>query len=83
MYWDHGLWIILGIFLVAFYIKSIRGNAVFWSALISQVLVIVMYFQSGIGWLWLTLVGAFMVILFAYIINLFDRSPGNNMTAVS
>jgi len=79
--WFYG--IILGIFLVAFYFKSIRGNAVFWSALVSQILVIVIYFQSGIGWLWLTLVGAFMVISFAYIVNLFDRRPGNNITAVS
>jgi len=79
--WFYG--IILGIFLVAFYFKSIRGNAVFWSALVSQVLIIVIYFQSGIGWLWLTLVGAFMVILFSFIISLFENKTGNNITVVN
>jgi hypothetical protein len=65
--WFYG--VILGIFLVAFYFKSVRGNAVFWSAVITQVLIIVIYFQSNIGWLWLTLIGAFMVIVFSLVLN--------------
>ncbi len=66
--WFYG--VILGIFLVAFYLKSIRGSAVFWGALISQVLVIIIYWQSTLGWLWLTVVGAFMVIAFSQTLNI-------------
>ena len=35
--------VILGIFLVAFWIKIIKGNAVFYAAIISELLVILIY----------------------------------------
>jgi SSS family transporter len=69
--WFYG--VILGIFLVAFYLKSIRGNAVFWGALISQVLVLVIYWLGTLGWLWLNVVGAAMVIAFSQILNVIFR----------
>ncbi len=47
--WFYG--VILGIFLVAFYVKSVRGTAVFWAAVISQVLVLVIYWKGSLGWL--------------------------------
>lgn len=55
--------VILGIFLVAFWIKYIRGNAVFISALISEVLVIVIYQQDIISFLWLNVIGAVLVVV--------------------
>ena len=61
--------VILGIFLVAFYLKSIRGNAVFWGGVISQLLIIIIYWQSNLAWLWLTAVGAFMVIIISRLLN--------------
>ena len=56
--------VILGIFLVAFFIKFVRGTAVFISAIVSQVLVIVMYlgFNDKIGYLWFNLIGCASVI---------------------
>ena len=35
--------VILGVFLVAFWIKFVKGNAVFFAAIIAEVLVIVIY----------------------------------------
>ena len=65
--WFYG--VILGIFLVAFYMRSVRGNAVFWGAIISEVLVLVTYWQSTLAWLWLNVIGALMVVAFSLILN--------------
>jgi len=61
--WFYG--VILGIFLVAFYFKRVGGNAVFWAALAGEVLVIGMYLQTNLAWLWLNAIGAIAVIIFA------------------
>ncbi len=64
--------VILGVFLVAFFIKFVRGTAVFVSAVFSQLMVIVLYFvlKDQIGYLWFNLIGCFSVILIALIIQL-------------
>jgi hypothetical protein len=67
--WFYG--IILGIFLVAFYIKQVRGTAIFWSAILSQVLVLLIYWKSDLAWLWLNAAGALMVIFFSRLLNPF------------
>ena len=59
--WFYG--VILGIFLVAFYLKDIQGTVVFWSAIMAQVLVLVVYWQSNLAWLWLNVVGALVRIV--------------------
>ena len=60
---------ILGIFLIAFYIKSIKGATVFWAALIAESLIIALYFINVISYLWLNVVGVFLVILISLIIQ--------------
>jgi SSS family solute:Na+ symporter len=47
----------LGLFVVAFFIRRVGGTAVFWSALISQILIFVLYFNLTISYLWYPLIG--------------------------
>jgi solute:Na+ symporter, SSS family len=61
---------ILGIFLVAFFIKVIKGPAVFWAAVISQLVVIVLFKTTDIAYLWYNVIGCFGVIALAFAINL-------------
>lgn len=61
--------VILGVFLVAFFLKKLGGNAVFWSAVISQVLVIVVYNLEVVSFLWLNLIGAVLVIGLAFLLQ--------------
>lgn len=61
--------VILGIFLVAFYCKRIGGTATFWAAIISEVLVIVIYLSEIVSFLWLNAIGCFLVIGIAYIFH--------------
>ncbi|GAA5220999.1 hypothetical protein GCM10025777_16290 [Membranihabitans marinus] len=60
---------ILGIFLIAFYIKWIRANAVFIAAIIAELMVIYFYMTTDIGFLWFNVIGCGLVIIMASIIQ--------------
>lgn len=67
--------VILGVFLVAFFMKSIRnGHVVFWGAILAELLVLSVFIltKAGIfkmGFLWLNPIGAFGVIFFSLLLN--------------
>lgn len=60
---------ILGIFLVAFFFKSIKGKAVLWGGILAEALVLVVYLLNLVGFLWLNVIGAMAVILFGYAVQ--------------
>lgn len=62
--------VILGVFLVAFYLKHIKGDAVFISAILVEIGIIILFWKSSIGFLWLNLVGALGVVLLALFFQL-------------
>lgn len=64
---------ILGIFLLAFFIKYVRSNAVFIAALITQVIVLIGYFGDWMPYLWLNLFGCILVMVIATIIEFIFR----------
>jgi len=64
---------ILGIFLVAFYIKKIDGLLVFISAILSEITVIAVYEFDVVSFLWLNVIGAAAVIIFSTLGLLFYR----------
>ncbi len=55
--------VILGIFMVAFWFRRIKANALFYGAIISEVFVILIYKADVISFLWLNAIGAILVIL--------------------
>lgn len=69
--WFYGT--ILGIFLVAFYLKRVGGNAVFSAAVISEVIVIAVYYMDVISFLWLNVIGAVAVIILSLLIQPFTE----------
>ncbi|MCW4467984.1 sodium:solute symporter [Flavobacterium sp. MFBS3-15] len=65
---------VLGVFLVAFYIKYIRAKAMFWSAVITQTLVIGIYIQfvyrnEILSYLWLNVIGAALTIVIGLLLQ--------------
>jgi SSS family transporter len=68
--WFYGT--ILGIFLVAFYLKKVNGHQVFAAALLTEGLVIYIYYQHLISFLWLNVAGALGVLL----LSLFFEQSG-------
>jgi Na+/proline symporter len=53
---------ILGIFLVAFYVKRAMGNAVFAAAIIAEIIVVIVYALDIVSFLWLNVIGALVVV---------------------
>ena len=71
---------VLGIFLLAFFFKQIKANAVFVAALITQVLVIGLFFLNeyeiiNLPFLWLNFVGCAIVMVIAFIIQSLFKTP--------
>ncbi|MFD2587129.1 sodium:solute symporter [Croceitalea marina] len=74
---------VLGIFLLAFFFKFVKGNAVFVAAIITQIIIFILYFvliapyesgQEKLGYLWLNAIGCGLVIAVAALIEAFDRT---------
>jgi solute:Na+ symporter, SSS family len=61
--------VVLGLFLVAFFLKWIRGTAVFWGALAAQALVFALYYSLGISYLWYNVIGCAACVLFSLVLQ--------------
>ena len=70
---------VLGIFLLAFFIKYVKSNAVFTSAIITQIIVIIGWYYDWMPYLWLNLFGCALVMAIAMIMQSFSS---NNKTLV-
>lgn len=62
---------ILGIFLVSFYLKFVRGAATFYAAIAAEVGVVLCAVFTDISYLWYNVVGCFLVVIFSIPINRF------------
>ena len=77
--------VILGIFLVAFYLKSVGGTATFIAALIMELFVVILFFNEklplvsflpDISFLWMNAIGALGLVLLAWLIQVFFIKKG-------
>ena len=64
---------VLGIFLLAFFFKYVKGNAVFVAAIITQIIVFVGWKYDWMSYLWLNVFGCGLVIGLASLFEGFDR----------
>ena len=67
---------VLGIFLLAFFFRFVRGNAVFVAAVITQIIVVIGWYFDWMSYLWLNAFGCTLVIVLAMLIEAFDRMLG-------
>ena len=65
---------VLGIFLLAFFIKFVKGRAVFIAAIITQLIIFGVFYMEWLPYLWLNLLGCVLVMLFAIFIQLFSKN---------
>lgn len=70
---------VLGIFLLAFFFKYVKANAVFTAALITQVIVIIGWWYDWMPFLWLNFFGCMIVILIAFLLQ--TLKPSNEKRA--
>ena len=64
---------ILGIFLVALFFKSIKGTAVFWAAVLSEIMILILFFYEAVSFLWLNLTGALLTVLLGFLLQAFFK----------
>ncbi|MDB4925592.1 sodium:solute symporter [Mucilaginibacter sp.] len=64
---------ILGVFVVAFYVKRVGGTAVFIAAVITEAIICLMGICGAVAYLWLNAIGCILVILFSLMLNPFIK----------
>ena len=76
---------VLGVFLVGFYVKFVKANAIFYSAVVSQTTIFFIYYftihiyptgQERLGYLWLNFIGASLTVLLSSLIQVLIRHKG-------
>ncbi|MGS2726578.1 sodium:solute symporter [Psychroserpens sp. BH13MA-6] len=78
---------VLGIFLLAFFFKSVRANAVFTAALITQAIIFLLFGLNeveiiNLPFLWLNFVGCILVIIIAKLIDFKEISKNHKLLLV-
>ena len=63
----------LGVFLLAFYFKSVKGTAAFIGALSGEIVVLCCFQFTSIAWLWYNVIGCFVVVGVGIILSFFER----------
>lgn len=81
---------VLGVFLVGFYVKYVKANAIFLGAVISQTTIFFIYYyaihiypngQEKLGYLWLNFIGASLTVLLSILFQTFIKSKPKEITA--
>ena len=57
--------VILGIFMVAFFLKKIKGKSAFWAAIITEVVILYIHFYGSVPYLWYNVIGCLLTIALA------------------
>lgn len=65
---------VLGIFLIAFFFKFIKSNAVFYAAIITQIIIIYGWYNDWMPFLWLNLFGCIVVITISSLLQLVQKN---------
>ena len=60
---------ILGVFVVAFYVKSVKGKAVFYAAVLAEIIVCILGYNEVVAYLWLNVIGCLLVVFLALAIQ--------------
>jgi solute:Na+ symporter, SSS family len=61
--------VMLGLFVVAFFVKRVGGTAIFWAAVAAQALIFFLYFRLTISYLWYPLIGCAACVLFSLLLQ--------------
>ncbi|MBS7786683.1 sodium:solute symporter [Flavobacterium sp. CYK-55] len=65
---------VLGIFLVGFYLKYVKANAIFLGAIISQLTIFYIFYLDKVSFLWLNFIGAMLTVLLSLIFQFLSKS---------
>jgi SSS family transporter len=66
---------VLGIFMVAFFLRRVQGTAVFLAAIISEALVVTVFLRTNVSFLWYNVIGCAAVVMLAALLGSASRKP--------
>lgn len=72
----------LGVFLLAFYVKRVGGTAVFVGALAGETTVLLCFAFTTLAWLWYNVVGCLVVVLTSGIVTAIEHKRAANAAAL-
>ncbi|HUQ96755.1 MAG TPA: sodium:solute symporter, partial [Chitinophagaceae bacterium] len=84
--------VILGIFLLAFYVKRVGGSAAFYAAIITEIFVVLLFFKDriaalhflpDISFLWLNAIGAIAVVTIGLLLQLVLKQKQIDRTLIN
>ncbi|MBS1534786.1 MAG: sodium:solute symporter [Bacteroidetes bacterium] len=64
---------VLGIFLVGFYLKYVKANAIFLGAIISQLAIFYIFYLDKVSFLWLNFIGAMLTVLLSLLFQFIQK----------
>ena len=76
--------VMLSLFVVGFFIRGIRGTAVFWGGLVAQAVVLVLFFtvpDNRLSYLWYNVIGCITCVCVSAVIQQFVKSSPTAQTA--
>lgn len=71
---------VLGIFLVGFYVKYVKANAIFYAAVLSQLTIFYIYYLDVVSFLWLNFIGAMLTLILSVVLQRFFPKTTNTIT---
>ena len=74
---------ILGIFIVAFYLKKVGGIAVFAAAILTEIVVFTCWLTNVMAFLWLNVLGCLLVVIISLIITSFSKKQNSILNSGS
>jgi Na+/proline symporter len=83
---------VLGIFLVGFYVKFVKGKAIFYGAALSQMTIFFIYYfaihiypsgQEKLGYLWLNFIGAVLTFVFSVVLQMVFKDNNKQPTPLA
>ncbi|WP_396179417.1 sodium:solute symporter, partial [Flavobacterium sp.] len=83
---------VLGIFLVGFYVKFVKGKAIFYGAALSQMTIFFIYYfaihiypsgQEKLGYLWLNFIGAVLTFVFSVVLQMVFKDNNKQPTTLA
>ncbi|HEY7388165.1 MAG TPA: sodium:solute symporter [Bryobacteraceae bacterium] len=69
---------LLGVFVLAFFFRSVRGTGAFWGMLLGEAFVFAAFLFTGISFLWYNVIGCAVVVVTALAINQVSRPVAEN-----
>ncbi|MDB6129798.1 MAG: Na+/solute symporter [Verrucomicrobiales bacterium] len=70
--------VVLGLFMVAFFLRKVGGTSVFWGAVLAQLMVFALFFTLKISYLWYNLIGCAGCVLFSLVFQAFQSGSSSS-----